>query len=102
MKKGDKRYKLAVKRNARRAAAKTKAGVASIKAAQAKRDEELKQQIIAAHETLSVHDDHELKHPMDYPPLAKKNCKKGKGKKAAPKAAPKGKKAVKKVAKKKF
>jgi len=49
----------------------------SIKAAQAKRDEELKQQIIAAHDTLSVHNEHELKYPMDYPvPAPKKRLQK--------------------------
>jgi len=47
----------------------------------------LKQQIIAAHDTLSVHNEHELKYPMDYPPVAKKDCKKG-AKAAAPKPAP--------------
>jgi len=61
--------------------------VKSIKALQAARDEDLKQQIIAAHDTKTVHDEHEIKYPMDYPPLKKKNCKKGKGKKPA--AAPK-------------
>jgi len=55
---------------------------------QAARDETLKQQIITAHDTLSVHNDHELKYPMDYPALPKKDCKTGTGLKAAAAAAP--------------
>jgi len=82
--KGGKRYKLALRRNKARRAA-LKKNTKSIKALQKARDEKLKQQIIDAHDTLTVHDEHEIKYPMDYPPLPKKKCKKGKGKKAAKK-----------------